>query len=152
MHSKVRLAKKRIRSTNKGFEEFSYGFLLIFRNCFIFKIMKSLSFILIFHVLFLTIAPTMSNVSFFQKRMHCNKSCCSSDGEKSNTHHSKQNKDCCKNGICNPFMACCNCFALTIQSKHISSPFTYLNRQFNIEMKVFSSNFLSDTWNPPKLI
>jgi hypothetical protein len=131
---------------------YSKNFLFSFRIFYIFIVMKLISSILIIHILLLTVAPAISGMSFFQKKMHCNKSCCSTDNVGSRTHRSKQNRDCCKNGICNPFMACCNCSALTVQVKHISSPFTYLNQQFNIETKVFSSNFLSDAWNPPKLI
>lgn len=99
----------------------------------------------------MTAYPALANSSLFNSNSHCSKSCCSSD--KSTENHKQPNhNDCCKNGACNPFMICCNCSALVVQIKQMHVPFAYLSKNFNIETQVFTSNFLPDTWHPPKVV
>ncbi len=99
----------------------------------------------------MTAYPALANASLFKSNSHCSKSCCSSD--KSTENHKQPNhNDCCKNGACNPFMICCNCSALVVQIKQMHVPFAYLSKNFNIETQVFTSNFLPDTWHPPKVV
>jgi hypothetical protein len=69
--------------------------------------------------------------------------------DKQTKHQDKQqHKGCCKN--CNPFMVCCNYFALISQRDHITSPFIYVDQSFYHSSEANHSNFLSEVWNPPK--
>jgi hypothetical protein len=74
------------------------------------------------------------------------KSCCLAHKTK---HSDKKNKGCC--GNCNPFMVCCNFFALTSQQQRIVTPFVYVDRNFHASSEANHSNFLSEVWNPPKV-
>ena len=109
--------------------------------------MKLLSIILNIHILFLTIVPTMSMVHTSVKKEHCKMSCCSG-----NQKPVQKNKDCCNNNACNPFMVCCNCFALTTQSQNIPVHFIYSNQKYNTTSEISISGFLTDTWHPPKIV
>jgi hypothetical protein len=77
----------------------------------------------------------------------CKESCCSESQKPI-----QKNKDCCNNNACNPFMVCCNCFALTTQSQKISAPFIYSNPKFSNISETNTSGFLSDAWHPPKTV
>lgn len=125
--------------------------LFFLNEWFIFNKMKLLSYILILHVLLLSAAPAWANVHFFKPGSHCTKSCCSSENCTEKHKSSKQN-NCCKNGACNPFMICCNCYALTVQMSRIHVPFVYIPNYLIIRNQVFNSNFSSDTWHPPKAV
>jgi hypothetical protein len=110
--------------------------------------MRLLSIILSFHILFLTINPVLSSTPVSSEVEQCDESCCSTSKEKQKSD--KQSNDCC-NSICNPFMICCNCNALTNQAQHISAPFIYSNQKFIIVSETNNFDFLSDAWNPPKM-
>lgn len=112
--------------------------------------MKLLSIILCLHVLFLTVAPALSMTFVSVENKECKKSCCSS--EKDTQKPTKQNNDCCNDDACNPFMICCNCFALITQPQDVTVPFTYINQKFNVLSETNNSDFLSDAWNPPKVV
>ena len=110
--------------------------------------MRLLSIILSIHVLFLTASPALSVTFVSAENNECKKSCCSS--EKETQKSTEQNNDCCN--VCNPFMICCNCFALITQPQDISVPFIYVNQKFNLLSETNNSDFLSDAWNPPKVV
>jgi len=108
--------------------------------------MKLLATILSIHILFLTVTPAFPKaISAAMETADCKKSCCS------NEHDAKKttDTDCCN--ICNPFMVCCNCSALTNQAQQIIVPFVYSNQKFNISSETNKSDFSSDAWNPPKM-
>lgn len=111
--------------------------------------MRLFSIILSLHVLFLTIAPALSMTFVSVENKECNDDCCSS--EKESQEPVKQN-DGCRNTVCNPFMMCCNCFALITQPQDVSVPFTYINQKFSKLSETNNSDFLSDAWNPPKAV
>ena len=109
--------------------------------------MKVLSILLSIHILFLTAAPALSMIPTSIITEHCKKSCCSE-----NQKPVQKNKDCCNNNACNPFMVCCNCFALPTQSQNISASFIYSNQKFTTASETTISDFLPDTWHPPKIV
>jgi hypothetical protein len=107
--------------------------------------MRILSTILVFHVLFLTITPTLPVMFGFKE--HCKKSCCVVKQKKQN----QSNKGCCNNGSCNPFMVCCNSYALIVDIQTFFSPLNYSNKKFDATITICNSAFLSDAWHPPKI-
>ena len=114
-------------------------------------IMRILSIILSVYVLFLTIFPALPMALASEKTGHCKRSCCMTNEQQRPTPPSdQQNKDCCKD-VCNPFMRCCNCYALIRQPQPLSSPFTYFNQKFTLLIQTPSSDFLSDAWHPPQI-
>jgi hypothetical protein len=108
--------------------------------------MKLVSLILSIHVLFLTISPAMASSCFFLNN-NCTKSCCSINKE-NNTH---LQKNCCKNGICNPFMICCNYSALIVYIKKVMLYSTYLKKQYNLKREMITFAYTADTWHPPEI-
>ncbi len=110
--------------------------------------MKLLSFILSIQVLFLTSVSTISILVNSLKKSNHIESCCSVSIK--NTDY-KQTKG-CKNGICNPFTACCSSFTLAVPKMMLIPQFTYLNKKFYLKVQVFQSDFSSDAWNPPKRV
>jgi hypothetical protein len=108
--------------------------------------MKLLATILSVYILFLTVVPlSLKAAPISTKTMDCKKSCCS------NEHDTKKpaNKDCCN--ICNPFMVCCNCAALTNQAQRLIVPFVYSTQKFTTLSETDKLDFSSDAWNPPKV-
>ena len=115
--------------------------------------MKFTCSILSIYILFLTLAPSLPMVFASRDSEHCKKSCCLADKrtQKSNCPKNQQSGN-CNNGICNPFMSCCNCYALTMQPHALSASSTGSNQKFNFIPERTYSNYLSDTWHPPKTV
>ena len=113
--------------------------------------MKILSVILSIHILLLTAAPSLSMVYRSAKTEHCKKTCCHSKKEKKQSSSSQENKGCCNNGVCNPFMSCCNCYALTSKLQ-ILPCLAFANHKFYSISENSASDFLSDAWHPPRAV
>jgi len=108
-----------------------------------FKQVKLFAFILSINILFLTVAPSLP-VIFSQGTPHCQMSCCAHEGKKNLP------KEC--NGMGNPFMSCCNIFALTAQPQGLATPSTHSNQNFSSPIEKLCADFLSDAWHPPKIV
>lgn len=110
--------------------------------------MRALSIILTFHILFLTISPVFPNFFTSFENTECTESgCCSKKGKIDDS--CPTNKD-CGMSICNPFMICCNCHALTPQINQFSAPFVYTAQKYCCINETFYSNYQTDCWHPPK--
>ena len=113
--------------------------------------MKLLSLIFSIHVLFLTVAPSLPVVFRSTEKVSCKSSCCSKQKKKQKQDQSEQNKGCSNNGICNPFMSCCNCHTL-ISKLHFVPSLIYTDQIFEEITENPNSDFLSDAWHPPKIV
>ncbi len=115
--------------------------------------MKVLSAIFGFHIMLLVAAPSFEFAYVFFEKGNCSESCsesCSEPCEEDECPTDKQ--DNCCNMACNPFMFCCNCYALISQSHKISPPFTYSNQKYYLASDSFHSYFLSEAWKPPRFV
>jgi hypothetical protein len=112
--------------------------------------MKILSVIFSIHILFLTIAPALPLVFNAVKGESCKSSCCTEHKQQKQNH--SQDNNCCNNGICNPFMSCCNGYALLTHQKGLSPYFAYLNQKFQVLSETLNTGFSSDAWHPPKIV
>ncbi len=113
--------------------------------------MRLFSTILVTYILLLTAAPSLSMV-YRSHAEHCKKSCCHSEqNQKQSDPTSQQNKGCCNNGVCNPFMSCCNCYALTAKLQVLRS-LAYTNQKYTALTENPNSVFLSEAWHPPKTV
>jgi hypothetical protein len=111
--------------------------------------MRILSTILVFHILFLTVAPAIAITSASVEKKQCEKSCCSTPKETKQSN--EQSGDCC-NTACNPFMVCCNCNAVVSQKQTISAPvFLSDKKHFSIISKN-GYDYIAKAWNPPKTV
>jgi hypothetical protein len=118
---------------------------LCLKNHYLYYRMRVLSAILIVHILFLTIAPVLP-FSRVQKK-ECRVSCCS---QKEDQKSDKDDSNGCCKYICNPFMICCKCAAVTGQVQNLTAPFTYANNKFCLLAEFSLPGFIPDAWNPPK--
>jgi len=110
--------------------------------------MRYLSCILSLYILFLTVSPVLLVAKEVNtKTVHCGKSCCSDQAQKKGN---EEGNDCCKT-LCNPFMVCCNCPALTPQVKPFAVSFVYSERKYCCLNETFSFSYQSDCWHPPKM-
>jgi hypothetical protein len=117
------------------------------------KGMKVLSSILGFYILFLVAVPSFEFAGVFLKKKDCSGSCsnsCSESGGEKQCPSDKQDSSC--NMVCNPFMFCCNCYALLSQSHKVSAPFTYSNQKYSVSSEAIHSYFLSEAWKPPRFV
>lgn len=108
--------------------------------------MRIISTILIVQILFLIIDPSMSKISNKQ----CKKACC--EVAHSKNHKTPEKNNCCKNGACNPFMICCNCYALIMQPQVMKFPVVYLSKEFWMLTEINQSIFFTDKWQPPETV
>jgi len=105
--------------------------------------MKVFTLILSISILFLTVAPSLP-IMFSSGVAHCQMSCCAHEGKKSLP------KEC--NGMGNPFMSCCNIFALTTEPTGLYTPISSSNQNFSSPIEQSCTDFLSDAWHPPKIV
>jgi hypothetical protein len=105
--------------------------------------MKLFSIVLTFNILFLTVAPSLL-VILPIGTTHCEMSCCAHEGKKNLP------KEC--NGMGNPFMSCCNIFALTAEPTGLYTAITNSNQDFGSTIEKPCFDFLSDAWRPPKVV
>ncbi len=108
-----------------------------------FDLMKVVAFILTVNILFLTASPSLP-VMLSKVATHCQMSCCAHQGKKSLP------KDC--NGLGNPFMRCCNIFALTTEPTRLCTLISFSSQIFNSPIEKPCFHFLSDAWHPPKIV
>ena len=113
--------------------------------------MKIFSVILSFHILFLSAAPALSAFVPFATTQNCKSSCCKMHKEGKKKSADQPPKNCC-NDTCNPFMSCCNCYALTSQAQSVSTQLTGLNQKLNFLKEVPASSYISTPWHPPKIV
>jgi hypothetical protein len=110
--------------------------------------MKFISYILIIHIMFLTVAPsfgiTMASMN------HGKHACCEKmSAKKEHCPKSKKSNDCC-NDACNPFMSCCNGCALASQTINLSFHLTSEDQKMVLQKQNLSSAYLAAAWHPPK--
>lgn len=107
--------------------------------------MKIIAVLLSIHVLILGIVPAFSS----HPDAFIGDNCCPVNGDESAAGCQSDHEDKCP-GVCNPFMICCHCYALAIQTYIVPNSTTYLNRKFTFLTENLSSDFISEAWNPPK--
>lgn len=111
--------------------------------------MKLVAVLFSFHILCLTLAPpALSMKALFFLTNSSKKSCCAANNNQQVPQHEQQG-DCC-GGICNPFMSCCNVHILLSNSLSLSAPFDYFIRKFDKLSENDLSDYIADTWHPPK--
>lgn len=109
--------------------------------------MKFTSGILVICILILSIVPALpATISLLNSEKTC---CLAKTHTNSSSHTEKHDKNCCHNA-CNPFMSCCNCYAMIEQYQSMSSPILHFIQTYSPLQQNFHSNFLSNAWNPPK--
>ncbi len=117
--------------------------------------MKIICLLLSFYVFLLVGAPFLT---FFQSaettNEECHQPCCSANSGCNNEKNRDAKKDdtksdnCCK-ALCNPFMNCCNCHALTPQMSSFSVPISYTEWQYCCFQPSIREGYCSDCWQPP---
>lgn len=115
--------------------------------------MKIVSAILCFHIMLLVAAPSFRLAYVFHEKNSCSKSrhgACCDTGTKEQRPVDKHG-NCC-DLACNPFMFCCNCYAIIAQSQKISPLATYSNLKYDHVSEAFHSYFLSEAWKPPRIV
>ena len=113
--------------------------------------MKIICAILSIHILFLTAMPSFLMASSKAGTEHCKKSCCTKESTSKNS--TKQNNDCCKDdSMCNPFMSCCNCYALMAQSQGLYVASSTSSQKFISLTEALNFNYLSDCFHPPEIV
>lgn len=109
--------------------------------------MKLLSIALSIHIILLTLVPTMSiKDSLIVKCSE--RSCCIDKPQPQNP--SERNKGCDKD--CCLSIICCHYFAIISHSENITTPFVYVNHDFNNSSEASYINIFFEIWNPPKKI
>ncbi len=112
--------------------------------------MKTVAIFLSAYILLLTAMPAIPFLFNSKEKMQCKSSCClMNEKQQKSLPSKKQSKD-CGNDVCNPFMSCCNCYALTKDQLHFSAPFVYAQQKFSSIVENSDSDFLSNAWHPPK--
>ena len=110
--------------------------------------MKFISALLIIHILFLALAPGL-NLSMASGMKHGKHSCCETAKNEQNCPKDQKDKGC--NNGCNPFMSCCNGFALTSPSIQLSFHLiSTADQKFVLQKQNLSTAYLAAAWHPPK--
>jgi len=115
--------------------------------------MKSLTFILAIFILFLVVKPGMDLLSSqaVKELTSCGGQCApTSDND--NSEDQNQDND-CGGKVCNPFQVCGSCVLvyLSLSFDYIPKPTTFSDKGFTYQF-VFTSQFASDFWQPPKIV
>lgn len=113
--------------------------------------MNFFKYILITYILFLTIKPGIEAISL---QVRTEQGCCSRHciPIQSNNHNQKKDND---EKSCNPFQVCSSSCFLHVASipffEIVSKP-DISTQQYFFYQTVFSSQFASDFWQPPKFV
>ncbi len=111
--------------------------------------MKFVATILFLIITFLTVAPI---VSLIPANTECSNNCSSADNNE-NTCDEQNGRDCCPNGICNPFEVCTCCVTLPTENNKIKIA-VYQTALLNKQTAENSAltDFTADCWHPPKTV
>jgi len=115
--------------------------------------MKFLTFILATFILLLAIKP---GVELLLVQVNTEQSCCStpctSPTDNAESQDKNQDSD-CDGKACNPFQVCSSCvlLCLNLPFDFIPKPSVFLEKGFTYQ-SVFTSQFASDFWQPPKIV
>lgn len=113
--------------------------------------MKFLTFILAFSITFLAIEPGIESIlSQTETKQSCCGGQCTPNSE-NNRPYEENHEDDCSGKLCNPFQVCSNC-ALDCNNLPIANLYKppYLERKGFSYKFAFTSQFISDFWQPPK--
>lgn len=116
--------------------------------------MKSLTILLTFTILFLSVKSGVNGISL-QANVDttCCGSLCTPLAENDSLENHEQKGD-CKGNSCNPFQACCSCFLFYITTPTFTiHKKTYITtKQFFNYKSLIISQYASDFWQPPKFV
>jgi hypothetical protein len=118
--------------------------------------MKIFTAILAILILFLTVQPAVSHLSFSvqkENEITAHKCCPGKQKIHSSKHNPQQekNNNCCNNGHCNPLLPCAYCYFIVLDKPVFSNPF-FLKQTENLRLvndKILSS-YIQDFWHPPE--
>lgn len=108
--------------------------------------MKFISYILVIHILFLSVAPSLGITMASVNGKHA---CCQMAKKAHDCPKEKKDNGCC-NDMCNPFMSCCNGVALPSENIKLSFHSITASQKFDLQTQNLSSAYLADAWHPPK--
>lgn len=109
--------------------------------------MKTFAFIFSFYILFLAVLPTFE-INIAKPTTCCchQKACC----PKAKSHQMPKNNDCSK-GNCTPFCGCGNIQVVVPQSEKAPVVDVMNIQKFTVYMESFTSDFISESWHPPRI-
>lgn len=111
--------------------------------------MKYLSFLLASISFFLAVKPGVDLLSW---QTHTEQSCCGGTCAPGTEEESQEDRD-CHGKLCNPFQVCCSCALICMNMPYdgILKPGVLSEKGFTYH-SVFRSQFVSDFWQPPKIV
>lgn len=115
--------------------------------------MKFWTFLFATFILFLAIKPGIDLISFQEDT---EQTCC--DGQCLPTSDNSQSEkqapgNSCEGKFCNPFQVCSSCvlLCLNVPLDFVSVPKIFSEKGFTYQ-SIFTSQFASDFWQPPKIV
>ena len=115
--------------------------------------MKFLVFILATFILFLAVKPGVDLLSFQKDtEQPCCDGQCSPTSNNEKSQKQKQNND-CGGKSCNPFQVCGSCVLVCVNFAFyfISKTSIFSKKGFTYQ-SIFSTQYTSDFWQPPKIV
>ena len=111
--------------------------------------MKSISYILLFCFVALTVTPVTVMV-YRATKTQCEIQCCMTEETET---CDMSDMECCPPGMCNPSTCCFCCFICTVDNKKLEIKIFETNNNNSLSDEQYAlSDFSSDCWQPPKMV
>lgn len=114
--------------------------------------MKILTYLITLTVIILSLKPAIDAIPFLSEKQQtfCSSAACKPifDNQDSDKESDKE-----ENGMCNPFQACGSCLLICVTTPFVLTPQSnFSTEEFFGYQSFFTSQLISDFWQPPKFV